>query len=67
MNSLAILDLGTNTFHLLIADISQGVPRVLFQETLAVKLGEGGIKKGYISKAAFDRGISALKRFKGSI
>ena len=67
MNSIAILDLGTNTFHLLIAEIIDGAPVVLFQETIAVKLGEGGIGKGYISTSAFNRGVSALKRFKKSI
>lgn len=67
MPSIAIIDLGTNTFHLLIAEIMNGTPKVLFQETCAVKLGEGGIKKGHISNAAFDRGLTTLKSFQKSI
>lgn len=67
MNSTAILDLGTNTFHLLIAEISGQRPRVIFQETLAVRLGEGGMRDGLINDSAFDRGISALRQFKKNI
>jgi len=67
MNSIAIIDLGTNTFHLLIAEISAQRPRVIFQETIAVKLGEGGMRDGLINVSAFDRGIFALRQFKKSI
>jgi exopolyphosphatase/guanosine-5'-triphosphate,3'-diphosphate pyrophosphatase len=67
MSSIAILDLGTNTFQLLIANIIDNKPVLVFEESIAVKLGEGGIEKGYISEAAFDRGLSALKQFKKSI
>lgn len=67
MDTIASIDLGTNTFHLLIAEYIEGTPRVLFQETIAVKLGEGGITKGHINDAAFDRGLKALKSFKQSL
>ena len=67
MSSLAFLDLGTNTFQLLIVKIIDNAPVLVFEESIAVKLGEGGIEKGYISKPAFDRGLSALKQFKRSI
>ena len=67
MNSIAILDLGTNTFQLLIANIIDNAPVVIFQESIAVKLGEGGIEKGYINEAALGRGLLALKQFKKSI
>ena len=39
----------------------------MFQETIAVKLGEGGITDGLITEKAFDRGIAALKKFKADI
>jgi exopolyphosphatase/guanosine-5'-triphosphate,3'-diphosphate pyrophosphatase len=67
MNSIAILDLGTNTFHLLIAEISGQRPEIIFQETLAVRLGEGGMRDGMINVSAFERGLSALRQFKRSI
>jgi exopolyphosphatase/guanosine-5'-triphosphate,3'-diphosphate pyrophosphatase len=67
MSSIAIIDLGTNTFHLLIAEINENRPKVIFQETIAVKLGEGGMKDGMINVSAFDRGVSAIRQFKTSI
>ncbi|MEJ7693885.1 hypothetical protein [Daejeonella sp.] len=66
-NRVAILDLGTNTFHLLIADISSGGPEVVYQDTIAVKLGEGGISRCDISKEAFERGLKAIRAFKEAI
>ena len=53
----AIIDLGTNTFNLLIVEGST----TLFKTKIAVKLGEGGITKGYIAEAPFQRGFEALK------
>lgn len=65
---VAVLDIGTNTFHLLIADImAESKPNIVYQETIAVKLGEGGIEEGIISKDAIIRGINALKIFKERI
>ena len=62
---IAVLDLGTNTFHLLIADSSNGkVEQVILKDYRAVKLGEGGITKGFITNEAIQRGLSALKEFK---
>ena len=40
---------------------------LVYNESIAVKLAEGGIQKGYISEAAFDRGLTALKEFKKTI
>jgi exopolyphosphatase/guanosine-5'-triphosphate,3'-diphosphate pyrophosphatase len=60
----AVMDLGTNTFHLLIADgTPQNFVKIAHQE-IAVKLGEGGISKGYINEAAFERGLKAMDRFR---
>jgi len=53
------MDLGTNMFHLLIAEDA----KTIIHEQDAVKLGEGGINKGYITDAAFDRGIQTMQRF----
>jgi exopolyphosphatase/guanosine-5'-triphosphate,3'-diphosphate pyrophosphatase len=64
MNRIAILDLGTNTFHLLIADIELGKePSVIAKESASVKLGEGGITNATITDAAFTRGINTLHHF----
>lgn len=65
---IAILDLGTNTFHLLIAEIlpDQEV-KIICKDYRAVKLGEGGITKGFITDEAIQRGLTALTDFKNII
>jgi exopolyphosphatase/guanosine-5'-triphosphate,3'-diphosphate pyrophosphatase len=60
---IAVMDLGTNTFHLLIAEGSADNFTTLFKTTEAVKLGEGGINKGTIQPEAFARGLAAMQRF----
>ena len=64
---VAIIDLGTNTFNLLIAETSKEAVKQLFEAKLAVKLGEGGINKGFIAIEPFYRGISVLKIHKQTI
>lgn len=60
----AIIDLGTNTFNLLIAErLPNSTFRKIFNTRIAVKLGEGTINSGYISHAPFQRGIDALMQF----
>lgn len=56
----AVIDLGTNTFHLLIADISGDTFTVVDKRQIPVKLGEGGILNHRIAPAAFERGLQAL-------
>ncbi|MEO6038553.1 MAG: phosphatase [Saprospiraceae bacterium] len=59
----AVLDLGTNTFHLLIAEKDPaGQWRTLVREKRYVKLAEEGIQR--IGDAPFARGLSALQSFK---
>ena len=57
------MDLGTNTFHLLIAEGNISNFKTLVHEHIAVKLGEGGINKGVILPAPFERGVVTLKDF----
>ncbi|MBX2951742.1 MAG: phosphatase [Leadbetterella sp.] len=56
----AIVDLGTNTFHILIFDKD----RVIFKESLAAKMGMGGINRGEITPEATERSIRVLKIFR---
>ena len=64
----AILDLGTNTFNLLIAEIEKGRDfKTLFFERVPVKLGEQGIASGLIAPPAFKRGLQAIERHHQSI
>ncbi len=56
----AVVDLGTNTFHVLIFDKD----RVLFKQSLAAKMGMGGINRGEITVEGVERSINVLKIFR---
>ena len=58
---IAIIDLGTNTFNLLICDKKDDTQKTIFKNKIAVKLGEGGIDKSMIADAPYQRGIKALE------
>lgn len=60
---VAVMDLGTNTFHLLIATGDAAAPTELYHVTEPVKLGEGGMKDGKIYHAAFERGVRTMEGF----
>ncbi|HZX57221.1 MAG TPA: exopolyphosphatase, partial [Mucilaginibacter sp.] len=64
---VAVMDLGTNTFHLLIAEGRISDFREIVHEHIAVKLGEGGINKDIIVPEAFERGIETMKKFGSQI
>ncbi|HEX2899850.1 MAG TPA: hypothetical protein VHS96_09040, partial [Bacteroidia bacterium] len=60
---MAIIDLGTNTFHLLIAEIDEREDfKILEKFKEPVELGEHGLDSGRISDAAFERGLQAIRR-----
>ena len=64
MDSAAIIDLGTNTFHLLLVE-KHPETRFTIKEKITepVKLGKGGVHKKTIIPEAFARGIVALEKF----
>lgn len=64
---IAVMDLGTNTFHLLIAEGNAFDYKALIHEHDSVKLGEGGINKGIIQQAPYDRGIATMQKFSNQI
>jgi len=65
---IAIIDIGTNTFKLMIARIQEdGSVVVIDKEKIPVKLGEGGINNDVISHTPFLRGIKAMKTHKEKI
>lgn len=60
---LAAIDLGSNSFHLIVARIEHQEMRPI--ETLSEKVQLGaGLKHGVLDKAAIRRGIDCLSRFK---
>lgn len=60
---LAILDLGTNTFHLLIVELKENHSfEVLYKAEEFVKLGENGLDK--IGENPFQRGLEQIRKYK---
>jgi exopolyphosphatase / guanosine-5'-triphosphate,3'-diphosphate pyrophosphatase len=57
---VAIIDLGTNTFNLLITEVEKSSYRILVESKYPAKLGEGGIHKATITPEAMKRGVEAL-------
>lgn len=57
----AVIDLGSNTFHLLVADVDElGIRKVLFEQKIAVRLGDEAFAHAHIPEAAYARGLAAF-------
>lgn len=63
MERRAVIDLGTNTFNLLIADIKEGSMDVLYSDRFPVMLGMDGINDGRIASDAMIRAKQTLRVF----
>jgi exopolyphosphatase/guanosine-5'-triphosphate,3'-diphosphate pyrophosphatase len=64
-NRLAALDIGTNSIRCIVVEVDKlGKFRVLDDEKATVRLGEGIVKDGAISRAAWQRAMEALVRMK---
>jgi exopolyphosphatase/guanosine-5'-triphosphate,3'-diphosphate pyrophosphatase len=61
---VAIIDIGTNTFNLLIASEEDSKLKLDHVDKSFVFLGKGGINKNTIQPDAIERGIQCLKGFK---
>lgn len=61
MNRIGIIDLGTNTFHLLIVERSGGELTKIFHESQAARIGQGGINQRIITEAAIGRALEVLR------
>ena len=62
MTRYAVVDIGTNTCNLLIANIlADGSFETIYDRKLPVKLGRGGIHNNILLPDAIDRGIAALQ------
>jgi exopolyphosphatase/guanosine-5'-triphosphate,3'-diphosphate pyrophosphatase len=62
----AVIDLGTNTFRLLIAEIRRGRIQTIYSENRITRLGEGFSGK-IICPAAIERAIAALSSFQRTL
>lgn len=66
-NNIAIIDLGTNTFHLLIAERHGDTYRLIHREKQPVKIGAGGINQNKITTEGSARAVETLHTFKRKI
>lgn len=61
---VAVLDLGTNTFNLLLVKITLNAYYIFRNEKIPVKIGEGGINQGIITEEAQQRALEALVHYR---
>ena len=66
-NKIAIIDMGTNTFHLLIAEADKKGYHITHRDRLAVKIGKGGINQGLITEEGIQRALLAMQSFKNTL
>lgn len=64
MNQVAIIDMGTNTFHLLVAQWDNYNYQLVCHDWIPTRIGVGSINKNYISPEAIGRILDALRFFK---
>jgi hypothetical protein len=58
----AVIDMGTNTFHLLLVQLYDNQFEILYKERIPVKIGEGGISRDIILPEAQKRAICRPSR-----
>lgn len=58
-----VIDLGTNTFNLLIADCVDGKMNEVIREKRTVKIGKGGLNNNRIAADAYERAMQAIKEY----
>ncbi|MDP2115333.1 MAG: phosphatase [Bacteroidota bacterium] len=61
-NRIAIIDLGTNTCNLLIAEHDNSNYHILYQGKEVVKLGKNGIDKNQLTDDGLERAIPAIRK-----
>jgi exopolyphosphatase/guanosine-5'-triphosphate,3'-diphosphate pyrophosphatase len=64
---IAAIDLGTNTFHLIIAEKNGSSFQIIYKTNQPIRLGEDITKDNLIIPIAFERGINCLKEFKNTL
>jgi exopolyphosphatase/guanosine-5'-triphosphate,3'-diphosphate pyrophosphatase len=67
MARIAVIDLGTNTTRLLVADVDGGRVRELDRRSEVTRLGEGVDSSGRLADRAMDRVAAAVAQFRQAI
>jgi exopolyphosphatase/guanosine-5'-triphosphate,3'-diphosphate pyrophosphatase len=66
--NIAIIDIGSNTFDLLIAEVKPKTrPLELYNTKISVRLGAGGFEQHVLTEASIQRGMEAFIKFKAII
>jgi exopolyphosphatase / guanosine-5'-triphosphate,3'-diphosphate pyrophosphatase len=63
----AVIDMGTNTFHLLLVELNDHGFKTIYKEKIPVKIGQGGISQNQLAPDAQKRAFHTLKHFKNLI
>jgi exopolyphosphatase / guanosine-5'-triphosphate,3'-diphosphate pyrophosphatase len=63
IESVAAVDLGSNSFHMIVAQVSEGRLQVIDRLKEMVRLAAGLDQHNVLSKAIMDRAIECLRRF----
>ena len=63
----AVIDMGTNTFHLLLVELNGVGFKTIYKEKIPVKLGQGGISQNQLAPDAQKRAFHTLQHFKNLI
>lgn len=66
-STLAVIDLGTNTCNLLIAEYEETNYQILYQGKEVVKLGKNGIDKNQLTEDGLERAIIAIQKHQAVI
>lgn len=64
---IAVIDMGSNTFQLFIAEYKGSRYKKAFSREEHVKLGSNGFKTGYLSQDAMERAVNTLISFRDDI
>lgn len=64
---IAVIDLGTNTFHLMIVDQVPDGFKVVYKEKIPVKIAAEGIDKRIITDKGIERALKAITHYKQKI
>jgi exopolyphosphatase/guanosine-5'-triphosphate,3'-diphosphate pyrophosphatase len=67
MSRIAVVDLGTNTTRLLVADVEGGRVRELERRSIVTRLGEGVDSTGRLSDAAIERVVGVVADYRRAI
>jgi exopolyphosphatase/guanosine-5'-triphosphate,3'-diphosphate pyrophosphatase len=61
---IAVVDLGTNSTRLLVADVRHGQVDEVERQTAVTRLGEGVDGSGHLADAAMERVFAALREYR---